>query len=131
MPAGVEAKCSMSTLGGNKGLKIIGHQSKYGGEPSAEIRSRYNGFSEGETPDYTYEIVDEALPIWMRTRIAGVPAHREPTQRAPEGATRASPGARDTAQECISLSTRSCADRAHPARHSRSGDGPNETPNAA
>ena len=38
-------------LGGNKGLEVIGHEHKYGEDPSADIRSRYYGFSEGETLD--------------------------------------------------------------------------------
>jgi hypothetical protein len=32
-------------LGGNKGLEIIGHEPKYGQEPSADITSRYYGVS--------------------------------------------------------------------------------------
>jgi hypothetical protein len=43
-------------LGGNKGLEVIGHEHRYGEDPSTDIRSRYYGFSEGETLDYTYEI---------------------------------------------------------------------------
>jgi hypothetical protein len=64
-------------LGGNKGLEVIGHESKYGEAPSADIRSRYYGFSEGETLDYTYEIVDDTLTIWMGER--GSPAYYEGT----------------------------------------------------
>ena len=52
-------------LGGNKGLEVIGHEHRYGEDPSADIRSRYDGFSEGETLDYTYEIKDDTLTIWM------------------------------------------------------------------
>src|SRR4029453_924917 len=52
-------------LGGNKGLEVIGHEHKYGEEPSADITSRYYGFFEGETLDYTYEIKDDTLTIWM------------------------------------------------------------------
>jgi hypothetical protein len=64
-------------LGGNKGLEVIGHESRYGEEPSADIRSRYYGFSEGETLDYTYEIVGDALTIWMGER--GSPAYYQGT----------------------------------------------------
>lgn len=60
-------------LGGTKGPEVIGHESRYGEEPSADIRSRYFGFSEGETLDYTYEIVDDTLTIWMGER--GSPAY--------------------------------------------------------
>jgi len=45
--------------------------------PSADIRSRYFGFSEGETLDYTYQIVGDVLTIWMGDR--GSPAHYEGT----------------------------------------------------
>jgi hypothetical protein len=64
-------------LGGNRGLEVIGHESKYGEKPSADIRSRYYGFSEGETLDYTYEIVGDTLTIWMGER--GSPAYYEGT----------------------------------------------------
>ena len=64
-------------LGGNRGLEVIGHESKYGEEPSADIRSRYYGFSEGETLDYTYEIVNDTLTIWMGERSS--PAYYEGT----------------------------------------------------
>jgi hypothetical protein len=57
-------------LGGNKGLEVIGHEHRYGEDPSADIRSRYYGFSEGETLDYTYEIKDDTLTIW---RASGTP----------------------------------------------------------
>src|SRR5829696_5362725 len=32
-------------LGSNRGLEVIGHEHKYGEDPSADIRSRYYGFS--------------------------------------------------------------------------------------
>ena len=64
-------------LGGNRGLEVIGHESKYGEDPSQDIRSRYYGFSEGETLDYTYEIVGDTLTIWMGER--GSPAYYEGT----------------------------------------------------
>ena len=62
-------------LGGSRGLEVIGHERKYGEEPSADIRSRYYGFSEGETLDYTYEIAGDTLTIWMGER--GSPAYYE------------------------------------------------------
>ena len=64
-------------LGGTKGLEVIGHEHKYGENPSADIRSRYYGFSEGETLDYTYEIKDDTLTIWMGERNS--PAYYEGT----------------------------------------------------
>jgi len=64
-------------LGGSRGLEVIGHERKYGENPSADIRSRYYGFSEGETLDYTYEIVGDMLTIWMGER--GSPAYYEGT----------------------------------------------------
>ena len=64
-------------LDGNRGLEVIGHESKYGEEPSADIRSRYYGFSEGETLDYTYDVTGDTLTIWMGER--GSPAYYEGT----------------------------------------------------
>jgi len=64
-------------LGGNKGLEVIGHEHRYGEDPSADIRSRYYGFSEGETLDYTYEVAGETLTLWMGER--GSPAYYEGT----------------------------------------------------
>ena len=64
-------------LGDNKGLEVIGHELKYGEEPSTDIRSRYYGFSEGETLDYTYEVAADTLTIWMGDR--GSPAYYEGT----------------------------------------------------
>lgn len=62
-------------LGGTRGLEVIGHERRYGEDPSADIRSRYYGFSEGETLDYTYEISGDTLTIWMGER--GSPAYYE------------------------------------------------------
>jgi hypothetical protein len=56
--------------GHHKGLEVIGHESKYGEDPSVDIRCRYYGFSEGETLGYTYEIVEDTLTIWMGERRA-------------------------------------------------------------
>lgn len=64
-------------LDGNRGLEVIGHEHRYGEDPSADIRSRYYGFSEGETLDYTYQIKDNTLTIWMGERNS--PAYYEGT----------------------------------------------------
>lgn len=64
-------------LGGNKGLEVIGHERKFGEEPSADIRSRYYGFSEGETLDYTHELKGDTLTIWSGER--GSPAYYQGT----------------------------------------------------
>ena len=64
-------------LGGNKGLEVIGHERKFREEPSADIRSRYYGFSEGETLDYTYELQGDTLTIWSGAR--GSPAYYQGT----------------------------------------------------
>lgn len=71
-------------LGGSRGLEIIGHEQKYGEGPSADIRSRYYGFSEGETLEYTYEIAGDTLTIWSGWR--GSPAYYEGTF-GPDGDT--------------------------------------------
>ena len=55
-------------LGGSTGLEVIGHVHRYGEQPSVDIKSRYYGFGEGETLDYTYEIADDTLTIWMGDR---------------------------------------------------------------
>ncbi len=64
-------------LGGTKGLEVIGHAHSYGEQPSEDIRSRYYGFGEGETLDYTYELVGDTLTIWMGERNS--PAYYEGT----------------------------------------------------
>lgn len=64
-------------LDGTKGLEVIGHERRYGEAPSADIKSRYYGFGEGETLDYTYELVEDTLTIWMGDR--GSPAYYEGT----------------------------------------------------
>jgi hypothetical protein len=51
-------------FGGDKGIEIIGHEQKYGQEPSADIKSRYYGTS-GSTFDYVYEIQGDTLMIWF------------------------------------------------------------------
>lgn len=64
-------------LGGSRGLEVIGHEHRYGEKPSADIRSRYHGFGEGETLDDTYDLTDATLTIWMGER--GSPAYDEGT----------------------------------------------------
>jgi hypothetical protein len=64
-------------LGGTKGLEVIGHEKRYGEQPSADIKSRYYGFGEGETLDYTYQLDGDTLTIWMGER--GSPAFYEGT----------------------------------------------------
>ena len=64
-------------LGGNKGLEVIGHEQTFGEVPSQDIRSRYYGFSEGETLDYTYELEGDTLTIWSGER--GSPAYYQGT----------------------------------------------------
>jgi hypothetical protein len=63
-------------LGGTRGLEVIGHEHRYQ-EPSVDIKSRYYGFGEGETLDYTYELRHDTLTIWMGDR--GSPAYYEGT----------------------------------------------------
>ncbi|HYP46451.1 MAG TPA: hypothetical protein VEQ66_14785 [Propionibacteriaceae bacterium] len=64
-------------LQGSKGLEVIGHEHRYGEEPSADIKSRYYGFGEGETLDYTYELRGDTLMIWMGDRTS--PAYYQGT----------------------------------------------------
>ncbi len=47
----------------DEGLEVVGHESRHGEDPSADIRSRLYGFSMGETPDYSYEVVEDTLTI--------------------------------------------------------------------
>jgi hypothetical protein len=63
-------------LGKNKGLEIIGHEHKFGEEPSNDIKSRYYG-SEGYTFDYVYELDGDTLTIWGGER--GSPAYYKGT----------------------------------------------------
>ena len=64
-------------LGESTGLEIIGHEQRYGEAPSPDIRSRYYGFSSGETLEHTYELAGDTLTIWSGER--GSPAYYEGT----------------------------------------------------
>jgi hypothetical protein len=46
-----------------EGLEIIGHERPFGGEPSAEIKSRFYS-NTGDTLDYVYELEGDTLTIW-------------------------------------------------------------------
>ena len=59
-------------FGDNKGIEIIGHEKKYGQEPSPELRSHYFG-SEGNTFEYVYEMEGDTLTIWFGDK--GSPAY--------------------------------------------------------
>jgi hypothetical protein len=47
----------------HKGIEIIGHEQRFGSEPSEEIKSRYYD-SVGSTFDYVYEVEGDTLTIW-------------------------------------------------------------------
>jgi hypothetical protein len=46
-----------------KGLEIIGHERPFGGDPGADIKSRFYD-NMGNTLDYVYEVEDDILTIW-------------------------------------------------------------------
>jgi hypothetical protein len=46
-----------------KGIEIIGHEQKFGAEPSEEIKSRFYD-NTGNTLDYVYELAGDTLTIW-------------------------------------------------------------------
>ncbi len=46
-----------------KGIEIIGHERRFGAEPSEEIKSRVYSNS-GDTLDYGYELEGDTLTIW-------------------------------------------------------------------
>ena len=46
-----------------RGIEIIGHDRRFGSEPSAEIRSRVYD-TRGNTLDYVYEVDNDTLTIW-------------------------------------------------------------------
>jgi hypothetical protein len=55
-------------------MEVIGHERPLGGEPSADVKSRF--YSEtGDTLDYTYELEGDTLRIWFGDR--GSPAYYE------------------------------------------------------
>ena len=60
-----------------KGIEIIGHESKFGAEPSAEIKSRFYSSLDGMTLDYVYEIEGDTLTIWGGEK--GSPAYYKGT----------------------------------------------------
>jgi hypothetical protein len=66
-----------------KGIEIIGHEQPFGGEPSAEIKSRYYG-ADGSTFDYVYEVEGDTLTIWGGAK--GSPAYYR-GQFSPDGDT--------------------------------------------
>lgn len=47
----------------NRFTELIGHEHRFGEEPTAEIRSRVYD-ADGNTLDYVYELEDDALTIW-------------------------------------------------------------------
>jgi len=47
-----------------KGIEIIGHEHKFGDQPSAEIKTRVFSFMDGTTLDYVYEMDGDTLTIW-------------------------------------------------------------------
>jgi hypothetical protein len=50
-----------------RGLEVIGHERKFGAEPSTDIRTRYYD-SAGNTFDYVYELTGDELTIWAGER---------------------------------------------------------------
>ncbi|MFG1949011.1 hypothetical protein [Nonomuraea sp. NPDC048826] len=63
------------------GVEMIGRTRPFGGEPSADIMSRFYG-SHGETFDYVYEVEGDTLTIWGGEK--GSPAYYRGTF-APDG----------------------------------------------
>jgi hypothetical protein len=60
-----------------KGMELIGHESKFGVEPSADIKSRFYSFLDGMTLDYVYEMEGDTLTIWGGEK--GSPAYYKGT----------------------------------------------------
>lgn len=46
-----------------KGIEIIGHERRFGAEPSEDIKTRYYDTT-GDTLDYVYELDGDTLTIW-------------------------------------------------------------------
>jgi len=107
-------------LDGTKGLEVIGHEQKYGEAPSADIRSRYYGFSSGETLEYTDELSRDTLTIWSGER--GSPAYYEGTFDDDDTLTGAwhcpGGGGYSTTSIALGISFQGCPERAarHPPR---------------
>ncbi len=59
-----------------KGMEIIGHEQKFGAEPSQDIKSRYYD-NMGCTFDYVYELEGDTLIIWGGEK--GSPAYYKGT----------------------------------------------------
>jgi len=59
-----------------KGMEVIGYERPLGGEPSADIKSRFYGAT-GDTLDYTYELEGDTLTYGSGRGV------RPPTTRAP------------------------------------------------
>ena len=55
-----------------RGMEVIGRLRPFGGEPSADVHSRYYG-GDGSTLDYVYEVEGDTLTIWGGER--GSPAY--------------------------------------------------------
>jgi hypothetical protein len=60
-----------------KGIEIIGHEFKFGSEPSTHIKSRFYSFLDGMTLDYVYEMEGDTLTIWGGEK--GSPAYYKGT----------------------------------------------------
>lgn len=60
----------------HKGIEIIGHEQKFGEEPSEAIKSRYYD-TLGSTLDYVYELKEGTLTIWGEEK--GSPAYYKGT----------------------------------------------------
>jgi hypothetical protein len=60
-----------------KGVEIIGHEFKFGAEPSPEIKSRFYSYLDGMTIDYVYEMEGDTLTIWGGEK--GSPAYYKGT----------------------------------------------------
>ena len=59
---------------GIQGIEVIGHERRFGSEPSEEIKSRVYT-NTGDTLDYVYELEGDTLTIWFGEK--GSPAYYE------------------------------------------------------